>query len=296
MEAAYAATVFADYETRSRYIDRVERIAVDISWVASGLSMIPFYQAWISGDMGVALEVLDGIVDEIGLDALQQNQNQFSAVRSAYLTMGKLEKFQQFSDLDSAMGWMELIQKTDSGDTTAIDLYLETAQGTLWDAMLLAWTNQPEMAEVIIHDPPPLQQTPRPYFMPNFKSLALGELAIANDNSSEAVEFLNRGLVLLKHRTTAHYLFGLNALARAQLNLQDINSAIETLKSGSIERDWSIFEPGATFMWIRNRLLLMDLLAQQGRLDEAGEVAGELRTLYSVADEDHPVRQLIETM
>ena len=72
--------------------------------------------------------------------------------------------------------------------------------------------------------------------------------------------------------------------------------AIDTLESGAIEKDWSIFEPGATFQWMRNRLFLMDLLEQQGRLDEAEAVASELRTLYSAADENHPVLQLIESM
>ena len=295
LEAAYAATVYADYETRDRYIKRAEEIALDIPWVASGLTMIPFYEAWISGDMAEALSVLERIVDEIGVDALQQNGSLFVAIRSAYLSLGKLEKFIQLSAMSDAMGWMEVVLRTDGGDTQALDKYLVTAEGNLGDAMLLAWTNRAEEAEAIILNPPPTGQVSRPYFLPNFKYLAMGELAIANNQPEKAIEFLNHGLTLFKHRTITHYLFALNALARAQIMLDQTSLAIETLESGIIEKNWTIFEPGATDQWIRNQLFLMGLYEQQEMMDKAKAVADELEDLYSVADEDHPALPLIES-
>jgi|GEM_PF-724344 len=295
LEAAYAATVYADYESRDRYIKRAERIALDIPWVASGLTMIPFYEAWISGDMAEALNVLERIVDQIGVESLQQNGNLFIAIRSAYLSLGKLEKFIRLSDMSDEMGWMEVVMRTDGGDSRAMDKYLATAEGNLWDAMLLAWTNRVEEAEAVILDPPQSGQVSRPYFLSNFKYLAMGELAIANNSPEEAIEFLNHGLTHLKHRTIVHYLFGLNALARAHMMMDQTSLAIKTLASGKVEKDWTIFDPGATDQWIRNQLFLMDLYRQQKMIKEAQAVADELRDLYSVADEDHPALPLIES-
>jgi len=194
----------------------------------------------------------------------------------------------------SAMGWMEVVLRTDGGDTQALNKYLVTAEGNLGDAMLLAWTNRSEEAEAIILNPPPTGQVSRPYFLPNFKYLAMGELAIANNQPEKAIEFLNHGLTLFKHRTITHYLFALNALARAQMMLEQTSLAIETLESGIIEKNWTIFDPGATDQWIRNQLFLMDLYEQQEMMDEAKAVADELENLYSVADAGHPALQIIE--
>ena len=56
-------------------------------------------------------------------------------------------------------------------------------------------------------------------------------------------------------------------------------AAIETLESTAVEKNWSIFEPGATYMWQRNQRLLAELYLQTGREAQASKVLDDLSAM-----------------
>lgn len=287
LEAIFAATLYNQPEIRTPFLERAEQLAIDISWVREHLRMLPFYETWLRGDLQEAKLTLDRIVAETGEDVVARNGLLSDLVRSGYLALGQLEEFRRLSSLGTSMGWMGAILEIDSGNLSAMDDYLKTAQGHYGDSILLARAGRTNEAEAIISSSPPLNGMPRPYFRPNFKYLARGELALARGQVNEAISQFEQGLVLLSPFSLTHYLFALNSLAKARLINGNIQEAINTLERGRIEKDWTIFEPGANFMWQRNERFLIQMYKRSGQNQEAKKAADALRELLALADSSH---------
>jgi tetratricopeptide (TPR) repeat protein len=279
LEAVFAATVFEDANARAPYLARAERLATDNRWLRNRLALLPFYETWLSGDMQAAADRLNGIVSELGDAALAADPSLADIVRSAYLGLGELDRYEALSRTDGAPDWLDAVFRADSGDPEALRAYLDQATGTLWDAALMAWSGRTEEAQAMVDYPLAMARTPWPYFRPNFKYLARGELALSRGRAEEAIRQLETALHLLSVYSIAHYLYGLHALARAQLMSGDTPAAIATLESGIVEKPWSIFEPGATYLWLRNQSLLAELYDRTGRADEARRLEDELRLM-----------------
>lgn len=279
LEAALAATVFRDIERREPYLERVQQLAEENSWLKSRLEMLPFYEAWLSGDRQAAADQLNRFRTGLGTDKLTSNPNIADFLRSGYLALGMLQEYQQIPLPNGAPDWLEAIHQADIGNTEPLQDYLWNARGHMWDATLMAWANRPEEAQAMIDNPLPAGQAGWPYFRPNFNYLAKGELALTLGKSDIAVDELTYGLHLLNVFSIAHYLFGKNALARAHIQNGDLPGAIETLESTVVEKPWTIFEPGATYLWMRNQKFLARLYGQSGDKEKAAEIKTELMAM-----------------
>ena len=188
-------------------------------------------------------------------------------------------------------GWMSAVMEHDAGNASALDSYFQDAQGNYWDAMLMARAGKIELAENTIANPVPREQLSWPYYRPNFKHLAMGELALARNQADAAIEHLEYGIELLSAFSLAHYLFALNSLARAHILNNDPDRSIEILERGSVELPWSIFEPGATYQWMKNQKLLISLFEKAGKQVGAKEKMAELERLLELADSNYPLLQ-----
>jgi tetratricopeptide (TPR) repeat protein len=281
LEAIWATLVFDDPEARAPFLQKVETLAADSSWVRANLLMLPFYKAWLRRDLDEAEIRLEQIEGEIGADDMARHPFITDHVRSGFLNLGKLEEFHRLSSLIEGVDWLEAMLEAESGRTETMDEYLNSSSGHLWDAVLLAWSGRPDEAEALILNPLPLSQTPRPYYRKNFKYLARGELAIARNDPETAISQIERSLVSFSPHSLTHSIFALNSLARAHMMAGDLESAVLALESSRGERDWSIFEPGATWLWTRNQRLLIDLYIQTGRTEDADQVTAELQQLQA---------------
>jgi tetratricopeptide (TPR) repeat protein len=118
--------------------------------------------------------------------------------------------------------------------------------------------------------------------------VAQAQLAIAEDRPQEALDYFEQSFQFLPAYYLPHYLFGAGSLARLHESLGSSQAAIETLEFARLRRDWSIFEPGGTFLWMRNQVYLRELYLKAGRMADAERVSDELRGLLRLADPDFP--------
>ncbi len=291
LEAVLASTVFNEPGVREPYLKRVQELGTDDIWLSGNLRMLPFYEAWLSGNLTESLVELEKIVHEEGMEAIVTNPVLSDRIGSAYLTLGKLGAFRHLYRLAGDNGWMAAVMEHDAGNASALDSYFQDAQGNYWDAMLMARAGKIELAENTIANPVPREQLSWPYYRPNFKHLAMGELALARNQADAAIEHLEYGIELLSAFSLAHYLFALNSLARAHIFNNDLDRSIEILERGSVELPWSIFEPGATYQWMKNQKLLISLFEKAGKQVGAKEKMAELERLLELADSNYPLLQ-----
>jgi tetratricopeptide (TPR) repeat protein len=288
LEATFAATVFGQDDVREPYLQKAQNFSDD-NWISGNLRLLPFYDKWLENDLEGSLEQLDRIIAEDGEANVLQHPVLSARAKSAYLSLGKIDRFKQLSQLNDSSGWMEALVDYDAGNPETLASYISTSQGNYWDAMLMAFTGNVEQSEAAIANPVPREQLSWPYFRPNFRYLALGELALAKNQPETAIEHFEYGIELLNNFTLAHYLFALNSLARAHQLNNDLPGAIDTLERGTVELPWSIFEPGATYQWMRNQKLLSEILTETGNAGLATEKIAELNRLLTLSDPQHPL-------
>jgi tetratricopeptide (TPR) repeat protein len=291
LEAVFAATVFDQTDVRAPFLQKAQKLGTD-DWVRGSLHMLPFYEKWLRGDFEAALKQLDQIIETEGEESVLQNQILSTRVRSAYLTLGKIGKFKRLSRLNGTPGWLEAMVEYDAGSPKALLAYTRTSQGNYWDATLMALAGKVDEAETAMANPVPREQLSWPYYRFNFKYLALGELALARNQAKIAIANFENCIELFNVYSLAHYLFALNSLAHAHILNNDLPSAIKILERGSVELPWSIFEPGATYQWMRNQKLLSKILSKAGNAELAAEKIAEVERLLTLSDSDNSINRV----
>jgi hypothetical protein len=88
----------------------------------------------------------------------------------------------------------------------------------------------------------------------------------------------------------------MHGLARAYLGLEQIERALATLESTRAQGPLTVFEPGATWFWMRNQVLLHKLYIEAGRTAEAASVAEELTSMLRLADPEHPFLSALQSV
>jgi tetratricopeptide (TPR) repeat protein len=138
------------------------------------------------------------------------------------------------------------------------------------------------------------QNTPRPFVIRDWKYLTAGELALAENRHGDAINLLSESVPNVRFRSKRHYLFGAHSLARAYAATGQVEDAIATLEQARREKQWSIIEFAATYLWFRSQLYLMELYGQTGRSENADDIADELREMLVMADADYPIRTRLD--
>lgn len=286
MAALQSSVAFGDPESAARLADRTRELAREDVWMAAQLHVLPVQEVWLEGNLEGALQRLDDLAAEVGPEQLLGNAPLFDAVRSLYLAMGKRDTFESLSALRPRVGWFQALVDVDSGDPGTLDDYLGKAvRPDYFNATILAWADRPEQARELISK---IVTGSEPWFNRPFKYAALAQLAIAEDRPEEAIDYFKQSFQFLPAFYLPHYLFGANSLARLHESLDSSGAAIEALEFARLRRDWSIFEPGATYLWMRNQVYLRELYLKAGRTADAERVAAELRELLRLADPDFP--------
>ncbi len=295
IEALQSALVLDRHENVQRLMHRLGILADQDSWINAHLQLAPFLILWIKGEFSSAIEGLDRFIDELDVAELSADQSLFAHVRSLYLAMGKWDRFQQISGLRKELGWLQIISELDAGKPSSLKDYLKTVTaGDYWDSVLFTLAGQHEAAEEIIADPAAVERLFQPYKPREFINLASGQLALDRGKYQQAIEHFEIATEFLKLFSQPHYYFARQAQAQAQFALGRTDEAIETLEHDSLAGKWTIFDPGATYFWMRHQLYLLKLYRQSGRTGEAKKVEAVLRNMLRFADPEHPIMMGLE--
>jgi tetratricopeptide (TPR) repeat protein len=289
LEAARAAAIYGTDEDLAEYTAKARVIAGRQLWMAPHIDMLAFQRQWLLGDYQPLIAALDSLTAEEGWDTHDATGQIGYAVRSMYLSLGRLARFNALSPTGVDGGSIPPFVDHDRGDPEPLKSYLDLAPTTFWTATLLAATGRIGEAKKMIEDPEAEQNTPRPFVVRDWKNLAAGELALAEGRFEEAVSLLGESVPNIRYRSKMHYLHGARSLARAQAALGRLDEAVDTLEQARRERQWSVFEYAATYFWYRSQLYLMELYRSSGKPAGADAIAGEIRNLLAVADADFPV-------
>jgi tetratricopeptide (TPR) repeat protein len=286
LTAVQSSVAFDDPEGFARFADRARELAREDVWMAAQLRVLPVQETWLDGDLERASQLLDEIVAQFTPDELVANGPLFDAVRSMYLALGKRDTFEKLSALRPEVGWFQALLDLDSGDPGTLDDYLDNPLSTdYFTVTLFAWADRTEEARELVSR---IVTGSAPWFLPALKYVAQAQLAIAEDRPQEALDYFEQSFQFLPAYYLPHYLFGAGSLARLHESLGSSQAAIETLEFARLRRDWSIFEPGGTFLWMRNQVYLRELYLKAGRMADAERVSDELRGLLRLADPDFP--------
>lgn len=290
LDIVQLAIVTGDAQGRDFYLDKLKGVADQpgYEWLPTQLTMLPVHEAWVGGNYEQALDRVDAIVAGMDPDDIVARDYLFAHVRSVYLGLGKLQRFRELSKLRTRLGWMQALLDLDSGDPGTMDQYLETADPDYWDATLLALSGQTKRAQAIIDDPRTAKSV-RPYTaFESWKSLARGQVALAEGRLQDAVSQLTDYPLILNITSKWGHLFAMHSLARAYEGLGQTDKAIDTLEQASRQKPLAIFEPGGMYMWQRNQLYLHDLYIKAGQTAAADRAARALRQTLQLADPDDP--------
>jgi tetratricopeptide (TPR) repeat protein len=292
MAALQSSVAFKDSESIARFADRTRELAHGDVWMAAQLRVLPVQEAWLDGDLERASQLLDEIVAKFTPDELVANGPLFDAVRSLYLALGKRGTFEKLSAHRPEVGWFQALLDLDSGEPGTLDDYLDKPLRTdFFNVTLLAWADRPGKARELMSE---IVTGSAPWFNRYFKYAALAQLAIAEDRPQEAIGYFEQSFQFLPAFYLPHYLFGAGSQARLHESLDSPRAAIETLEFARLRRDFSIFEPGATYLWMRNQVYLRELYLKAGRMADAERVADELRGLLRLADPDFPTLESLD--
>lgn len=294
LEAARAAAIYADNDIQANYAAKARVLAEREPWLAAHLDLLPYQTLWLDGDYRSLLENLDRLTATPGWDDIDEDATRHHMVRSLYLSLGRLETFRNLSRSEAGGAWIQALVASDGGDPEALRIHLDLAPTTFWTATLLAATGRADEARKMLNDPEAAQNTPRPFALRYWKNLAVGELALAEQRYDDAISVLSESILNVRFRSKRHYLFGAHSLARAYVANGQVEEAIATLEQARREKQWSIFEFAATYLWFRSQLYLMELYGQTGRYENANDVADELRDMLVLADENYPIRTRLD--
>jgi tetratricopeptide (TPR) repeat protein len=290
IEAWISALILGRDENIQQFRRRTGILADKSEWTNAHYGFIPIYELWLKGDFDDAFEQLELLVGDKEPSELADDSWTFAHLRSFYLLAGQWNLFRETSDYRSAVGWLQIIAELDSGDPSSLNRYLKNVTaGNYWDAVMFTLAGQFKAAEQIIADPDAPGRLSGMWRPREFMNLANGQLALARGQYEQAIGYLENSAEFSKLIAMPHYYFARRAQAQALQALGRTEDAIEVLVRDSNDYEWTLFEPSATYFWMRNQLLLWDLYRRADRSEEAAIVETELRSMLRLADPEHPI-------
>ena len=91
------------------------------------------------------------------------------------------------------------------------------------------------------------------------------------------------------------YFVGMDILAVALQKQGDLRGGLGKLEMTSRQQAQAVFQESGLF-WVRCQYRLANLYREIGREQDAGAIAAQLSSLYSEADDDHPMQELLSEL
>jgi tetratricopeptide (TPR) repeat protein len=293
-QVALWAIINNDQEAIGPVADKARELAGNNSWIIARLDFLPVHGAWIQGDYAEAARLTEEIIADLSTDELVSNGQLYAQARSLFIALGQLERFRELNSLRPQIGWLQAIIDYDSGHPGTLNQYLDGEVGGFWDAGLMALAGRVGEARMLIEDPRAVEYVPPPFMQRDWRKFAKGHLALAEGRFTEAVELLGTETMMLFISAPHAHQLAMNSLARAYLGLGQQAKAIETLEQARPRGILTIVEPGATWFWLRNQVLLYRLYRDTGDTTRAEIMAGELHEALRQADDGHPFLLVLE--
>jgi tetratricopeptide (TPR) repeat protein len=293
-QAALWAVINEDFDAVGPIVDAARVLAGNSSWMNSRLNFLPVHSAWIRGDYGESARLANELATGQSTEALISDGQLYAQVRSLYVSLGQMERFRELSELRPQIGWLQAVVDNDSGHPQAMEQYLNGEVGGYWDAGLMALAGRLEEAQALIEDPRAVELLPPPFMERDWRKFAMGQLALAEGRFELAVDLLSTETMMLFISAPHAHQLAMHSLARAYLGLGQPDKAIDTLEFVKRQRLITIIEPGATWFWLRNQVLLYQLYRDTGDAIRAASLAEELRETLRMADRGHPFLQVLE--
>lgn len=130
-----------------------------------------------------------------------------------------------------------------------------------------------------------------PNAWPRFRDIAVGELLLAQGETTSGMRWLSQGVKEDREHTDPTYFLGAESLARAYEKRGNLSAAVAVLESAAANRirvDGDDGMSGAV-LWMRDELELARLYGRLGRAQDAEKIEKELRKLLAYADPDDPL-------
>jgi tetratricopeptide (TPR) repeat protein len=291
LEAARAAAIYGDEQTREVYATRAQEL--QLPWIQPHLVMLPYETKWLDGEFESLSRSLDRWTSSSEWQDLDDDATGRYLVQSLYLSLGNMTAFRSISGQEISGGWLEALVDLDAGDHAPLDRHLDLAPKTFWTAMLLATAGRTEEARTMLDDPETTQNLQRQFGLRDWKNMAEGELAFAEERCDDAVALLGESVPNARYLSKRHYLFGANTLAMASACAGRLDDAIEILEQARREKQWSIFEYAATYLWFRNQLYLRDLYVSMDKPANADAIDMEIDEMLVIAQQGFPIKDLL---
>ncbi len=277
-----------DYEGAGRYIARVRELsprAGDLppsqrAW----LSMLDAQFAWIANDLHSAAAAADRVRGTLADVEGEARQQLVFHLLSFYLTLGRLRDagaIVQSAPRDQE--WLRALVLAVSDDRARLRGWLQSRfqapelaerVGSLWvDAGLLT------KARAVITRTPSL--------------IYEGQLALADGNHPEAIRLLTLAMSQAGGYGDTGEFRAARTLAEAVVQVGDIDRAIAILERQSTRRHDTLSGASSGYEWLRVRAQLAKVYRRAGRVADAEMVEGELETLLTLADQDHPLKRAL---
>jgi tetratricopeptide (TPR) repeat protein len=294
LEAARAAAIYGDEETRRMYATRTRDLIAQVPWMAPHVDMLAYQTQWLDGEYESLIDSLDRRTATPEWRDLDGDAAERYLVQSLYLSLGNMSGFRATSQQEISGGWLEALVDFDGSDPTSLKRHLDLAPKTFWTATLLATTGRTDEARDMLDDPETAQNTPKPFVVRDWKNLVVGEVALVEGRCEDAIDILEASVSNIRFKSKRHYLYGSMALAKAQTCAGLMEDAVETLEQARREKQWSIFEYAATYLWFRNQLYLRDLYEKLDKPVNSDAIVKEIDEMLVIAEPGFPIRDLLD--
>ena len=152
----------------------------------------------------------------------------------------------------------------------------------------------PGRVVTLIEDPGAVELLNPPYMERDWRNFARGLLALAEGRFEQAIDLLSTDTMMLFISAPHAHQLAMQSLARAYLGLGQSDKAIDTLESVRQQGPLTIIEPGTTWFWLNNQVLLYQLYRETGNVIKAEGVAADLHETLRLADAGHPFLQALK--
>lgn len=294
IDALQVAVATGDRTGRKLYLERIQKLPDKIPYFQARVTMLPVLEAWVGGEYENAVIELDKLVESMTPRELISDNSLYALVRSMCLALGRLQRFKEISDFRDGKGWFEVLLDFDSGNPDPLYEYLEIERLDYFIAALHAMAGQEDKARAIIDNPRTAQNLFLPHLKRHWEHAALGQLALSEGRWEESVALFADYSMILNVLAKDFHLFAMHSMAQAYVALGRTGLAIDVLETARRQKNLTVFDPGATYMWQRNQVYLHELYRAEGRYSEAQYVAMELRDALRAADANHPFLSVLD--